>query len=321
MTSIILIAYDGDDWLPSCINSLRNASADRQHLVLVDNAHNSIIGDLDLTAFESEVLSAPEPMGFAEANNFALVNASRLEDAVLFLNQDTISPCGWIDTCNQVLEQNHRLGAVSPLIRTYEDEGWDPSFMACLSDELQANLEANRAPGEPIIARNAPAPAFMVRTEVLMQTGPFDPVFGSYYEDYDLCRRIRKEGYQIGFCAGARIRHFSGGSTVTAEQRRKRMRQLIRNCVLYQVREAKKARWQSAMHWAMWDFPLRLARGLAGTPSSQPPFITLKAYGDLLRLGPRIISGSHDRAVWQKYLDQIGWPPRQSVSNKCVEAT
>jgi GT2 family glycosyltransferase len=286
-------------------------------LVLVDNAHNSIIKDLDLTPFDAEVLSTPEPMGFAEANNYALTHAARLEDIVLFLNQDTVSPAGWIDTCSRALDWNLELGAVSPLIRTYEDDGWDPSFMACLTDEQQADLTANRVSRKVLVSENVPAAALMVRTEVLMQTGPFDPVFGSYYEDYDLCRRIREQKYEIGFCTGAYIRHFSGGSTATAEQRRRRMRQLIRNRVLYHVRGTQKARWQSALRWAVRDFPRRLARGLVGTTSSQPPLITLKAYGDLMQLGPRILSRSHDRALWQQYLDEIGWPPpRQSVANQ-----
>jgi GT2 family glycosyltransferase len=285
--------------------------------VLVDNAHNSIIKNLDLTAFDAEVLSTPEPMGFAEANNHALVRASRLEDVVLFLNQDTISPGGWIDACSRALDRNLELGAVSPLIRTYDDDGWDPSFMACLTEEQQVDLKTNRVSRKVLISENVPAAALMVRTEVLMQTGPFDPVFGSYYEDYDLCRRIREQKYEIGFCTGAYIRHFSGGSTATAEQRRQRMRQLIRNRVLYHVRGTEKARWQSALRWAVRDFPWRLARGLVGTTSSQPPSITLKAYGDLMQLGHRILSRSHDRALWQQYLDEIGWPPpRQSVANQ-----
>lgn len=318
-TSILLIAYHGDQWLPNCLNTLVKASADPLHLVLVDNDGNTILGDLDLSAFETEVLATPRPMGFAEANNFALMEASRLGDTVLFLNQDTKSAPGWIDTCTRTLKNHPELGAVSPCIRTYEDDEWDPSFLTCLSEEQEAALKANSVEGEVIPTQNAPAPALLVRTDVLMETGPFDPVYGSYYEDYDLCRRIRGQGCQIGFCRDARVRHFSGGSTTTEEQKRRRTRQIIRNRVLYELREGKMPQWRAALSRFLFGFPHRLARGLAGTPSSQPPQVTLRAYGDLLRLGRRVFSSSYDQSKWEGYLSDLGWPPSRSDAPASLE--
>ena len=201
---------------------------------------------------------------------------------------------------------------MSPLIRTYEDDGWDPSFLACLSDDQQAALDDIESLEDVISTLNAPAPALLVRTDVLRQAGPFDPVFGSYYEDYDLCRRIRAEGYRVGFCTGARIRHFSGGSTTTEAQERRRMRQVIRNRVLYELRESEGQRWRKAARWVFTDLPRRLARGAFGTPSSQPPVVTLRAYCDLLRLGPRFVSQQRDEAAWRAYLDELGWPPEET---------
>ena len=311
VVSVVVVAYHGDQWLQPCLSSLAKASTSPLHLVLVNNAGNTIIGDLDLSAFDAEVLSTPRPMGFAEANNFALVEASRLEDTILFLNQDTISPPDWIDACTRMLEPRPQFGALSPCIRTYEDDGWDPSFLTCLSEEQEAALKAGALSEEVIITQNAPAPALLVRTDVLREAGPFDPVYGSYYEDYDLCRRIREEGYQIGVCRDARIRHFSGGSTTTEQQECRRMRQVIRNRVLYELREGDEPRWPAALRCFLRDFPYRLARGLVGTPSSQPPTVTLKAYGDLLRLGRRVFSSSYDEARWHEYLTDLQWPPSQ----------
>ena len=307
--SVLVTAYHGDQWLPDCLETLARASSERSHLVLVDNDGNTILDDLDFAAFDAEVLSTPRPMGFAEANNFALMEASRLGDMVLFLNQDTKSPPGWIDECTRVLGTHPDLGAVSPCIRTYEDDGWDPSFLACLSEEQKTRLNANSVESKIIAVKNAPAPALLVRTDVLMDAGPFDPVYGSYYEDYDLCRRIRERGHRIGFCRDARVLHFSGGSTTTEEQKRRRMRQVIRNRVLYELREGDRPRWRAALSRFLFGFPHRLMRGLIGTPSSQPPQVTLRAYGDLLRLGRRVFSSSYDESEWQKYLDELGWPP------------
>ena len=323
--SIILVAYHGDRWLPSCLASLAGASVNRQHLVLVDNSGNTVLHEQDLSPFDAEILTTPRPLGFAEANNFALVRASHLEDVVLFLNQDTISPAGWLDRCLEAMAGDATLGAVSPLIRTYDDDGWDPSFLACLDEEQREQLAVrygnevlpkdNPTPGmtlqkgnvEVWQTSNAPAPALLVRTDVLRKVGPFDPVFGSYYEDYDLCRRIRQAGFRIGFVTGAHVRHFSGSTTDTPEKERRRMRQIIRNRVIYQLREEGTGRRLGVLRWFGRDLPRRLVRGLMRTPSSQPPGVTLGAYGDLVHLLPRLVSEKRDEAAWQAYLHELGW--------------
>jgi GT2 family glycosyltransferase len=317
--SVILIAYGGDRWLPACLDTLSESSTLPLHLVLVDNAANTILDELDLSAFETEVLSTPEPMGFAEANNFALMKSNWLAETVLFLNQDTKSPSAWVDECTRLLEARPELGAVSPCIRTYEGDGWDPSFLACLSEKQEANLRTNSIEEKVLFTQSVPAPALLVHTDVLKKTGPFDSVYGSYYEDYDLCRRIRRRGFSVGFCTNAHIQHFSGGSTTTEEQKRRRMRQVVRNRVLYELREGETARWRAVLNRFLRDFPRRLARGLAGTPSSQPPVVTLKAYGDLLRLGRRIVSSSYDEKKWRQYLADLGWPPRSMSTSPAAE--
>ena len=307
--SIVLVGYHGDDWLATCTSTLANASSERLHLVLVDNAGNHRIDQLPLGRFKSEVLDTPRPMGFAAANNFALVNASHLNDVVIFLNQDTISPAGWIDACLGEFDREERLGAVSPLIRTYTDDGWDPSFLACL-DEDQLRAVDGSAALSCIHVKNVPAAALLVRKDVLRKTGPFDPIFGSYYEDYDLCRRIRQAGYRVGFATGARVRHFSGSTTTTRERELERMRLIIRNRFIYELREARSSRFQRVLRRFIADFPRRLARGLARTASSQPPTVTLRAYADLTRIFRRLVSERRDASAWQAYLHEIGWIER-----------
>jgi GT2 family glycosyltransferase len=310
--TVILIGYRGDEWLPACVSSLRRASSERLHLVLVDNDGNTIIDELDLTGFDAEILSTPRPMGFAEANNFGLIHASQLREKVLFLNQDTISPAGWIDRCLQELTREKALAAVSPVIRTYEDDGWDPSFLDCLTEEQQAALEITSKDVLP--TDHVPAASLLMRTDVLRDTGPFDPVFGSYYEDYDLCRRIRESGYTVGFCPAAHIRHFSGSATISREHELERMRQGIRNRILYNIRSSDEPRLRIVLKLFLQHLPHRLARAIVGTRSSQPPTVVLKAYRDLLQIGKRLVSSRCDEAVWTAYLEDLGWPPQISSS-------
>ena len=87
------------------------------------------------------------------------------------------------------------------------------------------------------------------------------------------------------------------------------MRQVIRNRMLYRLREQEGSRLAMALRWMLADFPRRLARGILGTASSQPPGVTLQAYGDLLQIAPRLVSKTYDEKQWRRYLNTLGWPP------------
>ncbi len=307
--SVILVAYHGDRWLPACLESLAAASRHRLHLVLLDNGGNARLDKLDLSAFSAERLQSPRPLGFAEANNFALVNARQLGRVVLFLNQDTISTPAWIDRCLDLLRQEPDIGAVSPLLTTYEQDGWDPGFLECLPGKALPPLEG----GPFFFTERASAAALLVRSEALRQVGPFDPLFESYYEDFDLCRRLRAAGYSIAFARDAMVRHYGGSSTETLALDRRRMRLILRNRIIHQLRKNPENRLMPFLRMVATDLPRRLARGLAKTPSSQPPAVTLQAYADLLWLAPRLLSTRRDERAWNSYLDQLGWPPRQAT--------
>lgn len=308
--SVVLVAYYADKWLPDCIKTLADASADKIHLLLVDNAGNSIINDLDVSRFDCEIIDTPRPMGFADANNYALMHASRLEEVILFLNQDTLNSPGWIDACTTCMKDHPEIGALSPLIKTYEWDKWDVDFLAFVERSGQlVQLDNLDNPAQNWFdVDDAPAPALLVRKDVLGQIGPFDPIYGSYYEDMDLCLRIRRIGFSIGFHTSASIAHYNGSTTTTREKELKRARQIIRNSTIYKLREKGDARLPLALKTLLLEFPRRLLRGVLRTSSSKPPSVVLKAFGDLLRLSGRLVSARKDKTLWLKYLQDHGWP-------------
>ena len=319
--SVVLVAYYADKWLPGCVETLVDASSERIHLLLVNNAGNTVIESLDLSRFDCEIIDTPHPMGFAEANNYALAHATRLEEVVLFLNQDTLSRPGWIDACSACMKAHSHLGALSPLIRTYEWEGWDVDFLAFVdrsgqSEQLERLDEGVETWFE---VEDAPAPALFVRTDILKKIGPFDPIYGSYYEDMDLCLRIRELGFSIGFHRSAEIAHYNGSVTTTREKELKRARQIIRNQAIYKLRQKGVDRLPLMLNILCQDFPRRIVRGILRTSSSKPPSVVLKAYWDILKVRKRLVSAQADKDAWMKYLNDLGWPHSIPGFNKAEE--
>ena len=305
----IVIGYHGERWLPYCLATLQDAAGDCCRVVLVDNGGNGDVTGLGLDEKSSIVLETPRRMGFAEANNFALQQVGLEAGAVCFLNQDTRSQPGWLEACLECLERYPDVGAVSPLLRNYDDTDWDSAFLTCAreSDRLADAIRSDLKWDDFFEVPRVTAAAMVVRSDVLRKVGPFDPVYGSYYEDYDLCLRIRRAGYRVGVCSQGTVCHYSGSSTTTSKAERKRMRQVIRNRAILRFREAGTRRFRSIVSYFATTFPRNLARGICRTPSSQLVSVQLSAHRSLLSLLPRLASARADAREWQRYLDGLGW--------------
>lgn len=314
--TVILVAYHGDAWMPECVATLRRSLTTPTRLIVVDNAGNTCIDRLDLGGLESQVIRCERPLGFAEANNFALQKMDFDTQAVCFLNQDTRSGPGWLDACIACLHDRPDVGAVMPMIATYDGEGWDQPFLECarksesFSRDFAAGGDLEPFYETPVIT----AAAMVVRTQALVAAGPFDPIYGSYYEDYDLCRRIREAGYRVGVCTRGRIQHYSGSATTSAAARRRRARQLIRNRFIYRIREAGDERFHAALCYLLGPFVYNLGRSILRTSSSQPLGAYLGAHGDLLSCIGRLMSKTHDQRDWHRYLTAMGWPATTGAS-------
>jgi len=315
---IIIVAYHGDKWLPACVNSLRESLREPVRLVLVDNTGNTSLDLLDLSGFDATVLRTPQPMGFAEANNFALLHGGMESEFVCFLNQDTVSRQDWLGVCIEVMRAHESVGAVIPLIENYDGTAWDEAFTSCtraapgLYDRVQRGVMADVDDLPRFIeVPEITAAAMVVRTEALLKAGPFDPIYGSYYEDYDLCRRIAAAGYQVGICTRGRVGHYGGSVTTDRTAYLRRARWIARNRVIYSARWHWNNRPLGMLSYSAWRMSRNLARSLLGR-SRIPLSAFLGAHRDLAPLLPRLASAKCDRAAWRRYLKKLGWPPMPS---------
>jgi len=306
---IIIVAYKGDEWLPNCIQSLTESTRQKLEIILVDNAFNDRLYEGSVLHHDLKVIKTPKPMGFAEANNFALKYVPNDTDTVCFLNQDTISTQGWFDRCLEAFETDTHIGAVSPMLRSYDGKGWDMTFVDIL--QQQPNFSENWLTGKkdssPEVVDELPATAMIVKWPLLLESGPFDPLFGSYYEDFDLCLRLRKCGAKLGICPDAFVQHFSGSVSQSKEAQLRRARWVLRNRVIYRVRQGSHLRMKAFLKHFVFAFPRHLMRSCIGTKSSKPVSAVLKAFMDLLQIVPHLISERIDQQKWKSFLNESGW--------------
>ena len=217
---VVVVSYNSSKYLPLCLDSLRGVGVE---IIVVDNASTD-----DSVAVARQhgvrVIANSENRGLAAAANQG-ARASAAE-FLLFLNPDAVLLDGFADLLRAVI-QEPQAGAVAGLLLDEAGRpqvGFNvrslPSFvtLACevlLLNRLWPRNPVNRRyrcldvpldrPGE--IEQPAGA-CLLVRRRALEQVGYWDEHFYPlWFEDVDLCLRLRRSGYPILFCPTCRWRH------------------------------------------------------------------------------------------------------------------
>ena len=310
--AIIIVAYEGDDWIPNCLESLKTSTQVNALVLLVDNKDNTDLKSGTMGSLTIHCFKTPQPMGFADANNFALMKVPSNVPNICFLNQDTISQKNWLEEALSCLKQNPEIGAVSPMLKNYQGTDWDHEFHNLLKSQPEFRedwLHSSSIPSKALfhIVDDIPATAMLIRTPVIKQTGPFDPIFGSYYEDFDLCMRVRRTGYNLSICSQSIIFHYSGSISQSPGARKRRSRWVIRNKTIHKIRNEPGSRLFSTCKHLVWGGLLQILRSILGTPSSSPIWSAILAYLDLIKVMPRLLSREIDKKEWHQFLQQIEW--------------
>jgi GT2 family glycosyltransferase len=233
-------------WLERCFATLQDSDTPGIDLTVwyVDN--NSEDGS---TAFvegrfsEVRVIQNRSNVGFARANNIGMRAA--LDDGadyVFLVNPDTQTPKSLVRALVEFMDAWTDYGVVGPMQYEYDESGgtslgayndWSKTALRWGEQHAFAGDWPNHpSPAGPLEGR-APntlehayvqGAAFFVRAELLRTVGLFDEVFHTYYEETDLCRRVRWAGWRVALVLDAGIQHFGGGGTAGSSYRRIQMR-------------------------------------------------------------------------------------------------
>jgi GT2 family glycosyltransferase len=168
-----------------------------------------------------------ENRGFAAANNQAVRLAKGRH--VIFQNPDTIVLGEALQTMVQFMDRHPEAGAVGcKLLNADGSVQFSTKRLLTSSIILYHNTILGRLPFLRGKLKNykmnnfsfdrleevdaASGAALMVRKSVLDEVGLMDEGYFMFFEEMDLCRRVRLKGYKIYFVPTALIIHFGGAS-------------------------------------------------------------------------------------------------------------
>lgn len=234
--SIIYVNFNTTELLRESLQSLRDHSSGVSYeVIVVDNASDEP-PKLDPNA---KLIRSRENLGFGRGNNRGAGEAKG--EFLLFLNTDAfISAETKLPEIIKYLRKHPKVGALLP--RLVDREGrvqptqvaHDPSLWRILLDKPirlfpgrlrrrfgWVSLDFNQ-PDKAVSVDVAVAAALFVHRDVFKQIGGFDPDFFMFFEDSDLCRRIREAGCSVEFHPEWQITHL-WGSSIASNRKRKEL--------------------------------------------------------------------------------------------------
>lgn len=216
--SVLMVNFNGGEVLEDCVQKLMARRADWHELIIADNgSSDGSVARLEKSYPEIKTLRLGANLGFGTANNRAAAMAEG--EYLLLLNSDAWPEEGCLPALRRALDQDPGLAWVSPRL-IYPDGRpqfhWGPttSIIGEAQQKLR-NLFESRAWVHRLKPKNAgwfTAACGMVRRRAFEAVGGFDEGFFLYFEDVDLCLRLRRAGWRLDDRLEATAAHVKGGS-------------------------------------------------------------------------------------------------------------
>lgn len=216
LATIIVVTHNSARWLPRCAAALSAQTDKRWKLVVLDNASRpeERPKQSDLPA-GARLIQSEDNVGFAAGNNRGAQGADT--PYLVLLNADAFPEPEWLATLFALAEQHPEAAAIgSTQIRANADNVFDGT-----GDVLHASGLAYRSNFGKPLAMTPPlgetfaacGAAMLIRRDAFESIGGFDERYFCFFEDVDLCFRLRLQGHIVLQSPDAIVHHVGGGST------------------------------------------------------------------------------------------------------------
>jgi GT2 family glycosyltransferase len=223
--SIIIVNYNGGQIVLDCLQSIyQHLNMDSCEVIVVDNCSKDGSQEAISDQFPLvKLLRQRQNLGFGLANN-AGVEVAR-GNFLFLLNSDTLIGDDILSFLVERLSENPGIGIIGPQLHNL-----DGSFQYSVSKEisiwgefltLQEVWQYRDFTKRPQLAQQyaqeqgvsiVVGAAMFMRRSLFVDVGGFDENFFMYFEESDLCKRVRDRGYQILYTPEVSLIHLGGYS-------------------------------------------------------------------------------------------------------------
>jgi len=217
--SILIVSFNTCGPLRECLHSVQRATDAASHLrteiLVVDNNSRDHSAAMVRDEFpQVQLVAARENLGFAAACNIAIRKAQGRYIVLLHADAQLLPDA--LAAAAAQMDANQTAGLAGGRLIGH-DGAWQPSARSfptplhevLLLTGLAAKFSSSSVfghheahppePMHPLRTDWVPSTFAIIRRKVLDAVGLFDENFFLYYEQVDLCRRIRSAGYEIWY--------------------------------------------------------------------------------------------------------------------------
>lgn len=216
--SVISVSFNNGDTIESFISSVQKNISAFDELIIVDNHSND--GTVDkIKKFKNvRLVLSDKNLGFAQGNNLGVKKARG--QYLFFLNPDTLMEKPILDELVDFYE-DQQAGIVGPKL-IQEDGSIQasvrnlPTIWGALQEYLLGIKEkfSQYIPrvDHPIEVGAVYGAALLISKKLFEEIEGFDKRFFLYYEDIDLCRKIKRAEKKVYYFPAVSVKHKVGGS-------------------------------------------------------------------------------------------------------------
>ena len=220
LISIVTVNYNQSGVTLEFLDSIKKITYPEIEIFVVDNASPNDTPDIIKEKFpDINYIKTEKNLGFAGGNNVALPYCKG--KYVLFINNDTEVPEGFLEPLVEVLENDESIGMVSPKIHyfhtpdTFQFAGFTPinpitvrNFAIGFGEKDTGQYNITCETGSIFGA------AMLVPMKLIEKIGMMSEVFFLYYEEHDWAEHFKKHGYKIYYQGKSLVLHKESISTV-----------------------------------------------------------------------------------------------------------
>lgn len=218
----MILNYNGKSFLEQFLPSVLTHSEGCPVYVADNHSTDDSLALLEGRFPSVHLIRLAANFGYAGGYNVALtqIDATYL----LLLNSDVEVSPGWLAPLVERMKANPRIAACQPKIRAFKkphlfeyagaaggyiDYLGYPFCRGRVFDTVEEDQQQYDDAREIFWATGA---CLLVRSDVFLRLGGFDPRFFAHMEEIDWCWRAKNAGYQIWYCPESTVYHVGGGT-------------------------------------------------------------------------------------------------------------
>ncbi len=229
--AIVILNYNGEKMLKTFFPSVFSRS--KYDVIVIDNAStDSSVDFLEKNYPLVRIIRLTENFGYAGGYNWGLEQLRDQYEYYILLNSDVEVTAGWDLDLISWIRKNPEYSAIQPKILSWQDKskfdyaGAGGGYLDSLGypycrGRIWDTIENDQGQYDDAIQVDwASGACFVVNAQHFHQLGGFDAHFFAHMEEIDLCWRMRRSGWKIGYLGKVSVFHL-GGATLDRSSPRK----------------------------------------------------------------------------------------------------